>query len=472
MARMVIPTLHELRRTRITREQVHTFSTVLRAIALGRLPGEQRLSRQAVLSRVFAALVAAVALWVYTTEQQNPVVTHTFRLQVVPLPGTLPPDLAIRGGLPTVRVSATGLQSSFGASNTLTAYVDLSGVSANAREATVPVQLQGNVRDVRYAVTPPSVLLELEPQKSVQLTVTFNARSNLPDTLVQLGQPQIAPLLVTISGPATSVDNVANAIVAPPLDAITPPPDAGAIPFTQSFTIAPQLLDKSGNPVNDPSLTVTPSTVKVTLQLQLRYETRILTVLPLIPSLAPLPPGYVLGPKAPQPDPATILVLGSPQVLQSLPQQVVNTDPIDLSNVTHSMTVTTHIQLPAGVIAIGNNGKLDSSGGGPICKVYVTVYKQITQATLYANVTYANLGAGLMVKTSPSWISIYVRGAAVDVAHVGLLHAQLDLRDRGPGSYDLKPAVNMPITLPRYAIAPSTVHVVITAQSGTGHRAP
>jgi hypothetical protein len=54
MARPTIPSLQEFRRNRITREQVKTFSYVLRAVALGRLPGEQALSRWAVLTRLLA----------------------------------------------------------------------------------------------------------------------------------------------------------------------------------------------------------------------------------------------------------------------------------------------------------------------------------------------------------------------------------------------------------------------------------
>lgn len=462
MARVVIPPLQELRRTRITREQVHTFSTVLRAIALGRMPGDQQLSRPAMLSRVIVALVASVALWVYTTEQQNPVVTHTFHLQVVPVRGSLPANLAIRGTLPSVRVAATGLQSSFNNANTLTASVDLSQVPQNAREATVPIDLLGERHDVQYAVAPPSVLLELDPQQTKQLGVTYSPRSSLPDTLTLAGNPQIAPLLVTISGPASSVGRVENVIVAPPLDAVAAPADAGVNAFTVPFNVAPQLVDKSGNPINDPSLTITPSTVKVTIVAQVRYETRILNVLP--NTSLELPPGYVLGAAAPRPNPATILVLGSPQAFQSLgPAQTVDTEPINLSAITHSMTVTTHIRLPAGLIAIGNNGALQTSASGPPCQVYITVYKPPTQATLYANATYTNLGAGLRATVSPSWIKVYVTGAAVDVAHVGPLYARLDLHGLGPGSYDLKPTVNMPITLPRYSISPGTIHVVISA---------
>ncbi|HWE62342.1 MAG TPA: hypothetical protein VHB98_11580, partial [Chloroflexota bacterium] len=146
----------------------------------------------------------------------------------------------------------------------------------------------------------------------------------------------------------------------------------------------------------------------------------------------------------------------------------ITTDPINVSTITHSMTVTTHLQLPPGVIAIGNNGKLDETGSGPICKVYVTVSKPKTQAVLFANVTVAHLGTGLKATVTSPWINIYVYGAAVDIAHVGPLHAQLDLRGLGPGSYDLKPVVNMPITLPRYSTSLQTIHVVITAKATKG----
>ena len=202
MAKPMIPSLPDFRRTRLhgpNRGQVKTFSYVLSAIALGRLPGEQTLSRQAVLTRLFAALALAIALWVFTTQQQNPVVSHTFSLPVVVLQGSLPKNLAIRGGLTPVRVTASGLQSSFNGTNSLSASVDLRNVPPNAREATVPVQLSGKRGDVQYTVSPPSLQLSLEPQQAKKVQVLFSPQSSLPSTLVQVGATQISPMLVTVS---------------------------------------------------------------------------------------------------------------------------------------------------------------------------------------------------------------------------------------------------------------------------------
>lgn len=459
MARPVIPTLQGFRRSRIAQGQVRAFTYVLRAIALGRLPGEQQLSRRAVLTRLFAAVLLSVALWVYTTDQQNPVVHHSFTLQV--FVRNLPKNLAIRNTLPTVTVGASGLQSSFGSAGGLSAYVDLSTVPQNAGEMTIPIQLQGKRGDVQYTVSPPTVLLELELQQTKRVLVIFNAQSSLPSTLEEVSDPQISPLLVTVSGPASVVSLVTtSATVSAPLSTVAAPASAGAATFSVPLSLTVQLTDKHGNQITDPRLTISPPEVTVTLQLRQVVVTRNLTVIPLT-TLQPSV-GYVLGPAAPQANPPTIFVLGEPQALNTV--QTVTTEPIDISHITHSMTVTTHILLPANVIAFATNGgSLQNSAKGPVCQVFITVTKQKTQATLYAQVVSQRLGTGLKATVSPQWVNVYVSGAAVDIAQVGSLQARVNLAGLGAGTYSLPVKLNMPTTLPRYAVAPSTVQVTITS---------
>jgi YbbR domain-containing protein len=458
MARPVIPALQEFRRSRLALGQARSVATVLRAIALGRLPGGQRLSRRAVVTRLLASLLLAVALWLYTTGQENPVVSHTFTLQVVPR--NLPSNLAIRNALPTVAVIASGLQSSFSGAGALSAYVNLAAISPSAGETTVPVHLTGERSDLQYTINPPSVLLELERQQTKKVPVIFNPQSSLNTTLEEIGDPQISPLLVTVSGPASVVSQLNNsATVSAPLNTVAAPPSAGASPFTVPLNLSVQLVDKHGNPVNDPRLTISPPEVTVTLEVAQRFVARNLTVIPLT-TLQP-PAGYVLGPQAPQANPATIFVLGVPQALNTV--QTVTTEPIDISAITHSMTVTTHILLPPNVIAFATNGgTLQNSDRGPVVQVYITVTKQKTQATLYAQVLPTHLGAGLHATMSPQWVNVYVSGAAVDIAHVTALQGQVNLGGLPAGTYTVPVHVTMPRTLPRYAIAPASVQVTIT----------
>jgi len=132
----VIRTFAELRRTRLSGDQIRTFVYVMRAIALGRLPGEQSLSRRAFFWRFLIALVVSGSLWYYVTDQENPVVkSQPFTLQVDLV--HLPKGLTVRNPVRTITVYARGLQSTVTNAN-LVPIADFSGISPTVREATVP----------------------------------------------------------------------------------------------------------------------------------------------------------------------------------------------------------------------------------------------------------------------------------------------------------------------------------------------
>lgn len=461
MARPTIPSLQDFRRNRITREQVKTFSYVLRAIALGRLPGEQALSRGAVFSRLLAALIMSAVLWAYVTAQDNPVKDQQFALPVVVR--HLPAGLAIRSGQSQVKVTVSGLQSILNSSQSLTAYVDLRDVPVTSGEATVPIQLRGTRSDLHYTLNPSTISLVFQRQESKSVKVQFTPQSSPPSSLAQIGAPQIAPLLVTVSGPADSVSRVGSALVTAALDQVAPTNSSGA-PFTVTLQLVPQLLDVQGRPITDPRLTITKgSTITIKLQFHELYQIRTMTIAPVISSPAE---GYILGPQAPQPVPQTLLVLGSPQALGT--QQSVSTDLIDTRGLTETSLVATHLNLPAGVIAITQDtrGTLSNSREGPLWHVLVTVSKAKASAILPAFISIDHLGVGLTASPAQVWAKVLVTGDYVAIARLGPITAHVDALGLGPGSYLLPLAVKLPRTLPSYSVSPSAVQVTISKAAG------
>lgn len=463
MARPTIPTLHEFRRTRLSKGQVQTFSYVLRAIALGRLPGDQTLSRQAVLTRLFAALALSIALWIYTTQQDNPVVHRSYTVQVVPR--HVPKHLAIRSGLIPVTVTAQGLQSTLNSSQTLHAYVDLSGLASNSGEAVTKVLLAGGRSDVDYTFDPATLSLTLEPQVSKSVPVIFNPLSTLPGNLVQVGQ-QIAPLEVTVQGPKDQVDQVKNALVSAPLSGVNAPSNTTAS-FTQGFSLVPQLVDGQGRLIAaSNSITVKQLQVEVTLQIQQVQVTRILSIAPII--LSAPPPGYLLAPA--QPEPPIVVVQGPPESFTDQ-QSVVTTEPIDVSNLMHSATISTVLILPPNVTAIPLSGhRIGSNLHAPRWKIRLTITRSQTNQTLNAGVVLDHLAARYLAHADTRSVQVQLGGAYVDIARLGTLMASLNLSGFRPGSYDLRPTVRLPAGLRLYGVTPSTVHVTIQPRPGTGRK--
>ena len=456
MARPPIPALSELRKNPISRDQVRTFSYVLRAIALGRLPGEQALSRQAVLSRLLAALVMSAALWYYITDQENPVVrSQPFTLQVVPQ--HVPKELAIRSGLTTVTVTARGLQDAVNSPQQLTPYVDLSGVSPSAREVTVPIQLSGKKPDLQYTISPATLSLRLEPIVYNSIPVVFNPQSSLPISLVEEGQ-SITPNVLTVSGPADEVSQISEAVVSAPLATLAPP-NAETSNFSISFTLVPQLQDKAGHTITTGTFLPANTRVQVTLLLGVSFQVRTITIAPVVFGGPPL--GYQLDQI--QPQPLTVTVLGPPDEVNSV--KAISTDLINLQGITHSMTLTTHLDinsLPPNVILYYPNRptSTDTAQTSPVWKVQVSISTTQTSDVLPVAVQAENVSPFLKAVPSAKFLQAYVSGPYVAIAKLGPLVVHLNLANKRQGVYTFHPTLTLPSGITA-SISPTTVKVLL-----------
>jgi hypothetical protein len=159
-----------------------------------------------------------------------------------------------------------------------------------------------------------------------------------------------------------------------------------------------------------------------------------------------------------------VTVFGAPDVISSL--KVISTMPIPLQNVTSSRTIITHLDLQGygnGVI-LYNTAKhraVSSGQTGPAWTVYVTISKTQVTDLLPAKVKVDNLSPGLQAQVSPVWEGVYVKGAYIDIKNLGPLTARVNARGLVQGTYNLKPTVALPPSLPNYTLTPPTIHVVI-----------
>ncbi len=460
MARSTLPLLPEFRRNGSSRDQVRGFRYLLHTIALGRRPGEQAFSRQALLSRLLAALVMSIALWYYVTDQENPIVrSQPFTLQ--PDIRNIPAGLAIRNQVNSVVITARGLQDQVSSPGQIIPIIDLKGVSRDAREATVPVTVSGGRPDVQYTVDPPTVSISLEPIVSKTVPVTFASQSALPINLTYL-TPSLSPPLLTVSGPADQANRVDHATVSVPLSSITPQ-NPRVSSFTRTFSALPQLFDSQGKVINSGGLLPPGTRIKVTLQINVSLAIQTLAVAPIASGVG-LPLGYQLN--GIQVEPPTVTVVGPPDAVNSL--RAVSTLPINLSGVTKAMTLTTHLDLGSlppdvAVYTQGKGTRGSTTGVGPIWHVYVEVVKSTGSNALPAAVTVSHLGKGLQATTKTPSVQVYVNGPFVAIAKLGPLTAVVKAKGLGPGVYQLKPSVSLPPSLEKnYSVSPSTITVTIS----------
>jgi YbbR domain-containing protein len=460
----VIPSLSDFRQNHLTREQARTFSTLIRVIALGRLPGEQSLSRRAALTRLLIALVMSAALWLYVTDQENPViVSQPYSLQVKFV--NVPKGLTPAGQTPpVVTVYAHGLKDAVNGPQQISPVADLSAVSPNSREATVPITIQGGRSGVSYTSVPASVTVRLEPYVSKTVQVVFNDQailSILPATLQLLGE-DISPKVLTVTGPADLVNRVNSASVAPVTTSIAPPSPTTTM-FQYPITSFPVLLDRQSRQIAQATSLLPASTrVTVTLQIGVTLQIKTLAVAPIVP-FSP-PEGYQLD--GLQVSPSTVTVLGPPDVVGTL--KAISTKEILLLNVTKSMTITTSLDLQAlgSGVSLYDAAKhaVISSGQGAAAssvQVHVSISEQQVTDTLPAKVVVDNVKPGLRALTDIQWLGVYVKGAYVDIKNLGSLTAHVNAAGLVQGTYNLKPKVKLPPSLPNFSLTRATIHVVL-----------
>ncbi len=460
MAQSPIPSLPELRPAGGAREQVRGFQYLLHTIALGRRPGEQTISREAMLSRFVAALIMSVALWYYVTNQENPIVrSQPFSLQADIQ--HIPAGLAVRNQVITVVVTARGLQDQVSSPGQIIPIVDLKSISPDAREATVPVSISGGRSDVQYTVEPSTVNISLEPIVSKTVGVTFVSQSSLPFNLTY-STPSLSPALLTVSGPADQVGGVDHATVSVPLGSIASQ-NSTQSSFTETFTAVPQLVNSLGKAVTTSGLLPSGTRVKITIQFNVSLAIQTLAVAALNSGIG-LPLGYLLT--GIQVEPPTVTVVGPPAEVNSL--KAVSTLPLNLTGVTKSMTLTTNLDLgvlPSNV-SIFTQGK-GAEGGvgriGPKWSVYVSIAKARGNETLPATVAVSGLAKGLTASTTTAVVQVYVNGPYVDIVKLGALTAAVNAKGRGPGVYNLKSTVSLPSSLgTNYTLSPSSIKVTIS----------
>jgi YbbR domain-containing protein len=297
--------------------------------------------------------------------------------------------------------------------------------------------------------------VQLEALVSRTVPVQFSGNSILPVTEDLIGQ-DISPKVLTVSGPSHLVDRVQSATVQPPTGSIQAP-SASATSFPYQFTAVPVLQDRQFNTVASNGLVLSSSQVTVTLQVGVLFALKNLAV---APTYVGIPPeGYMLN--SLQVTPPTVAVFGPPNVVNYL--SAVPTTPIPLQNITHTMTVTTQLD----IASLGPNVSLYSRtskalrSSAATVQVLITVSPQQVTSTLVANVVVDNLPRGLRALTNVQWEAVTIKGTYADLKPVTSITAHINTRGLVQGTYNLRPTVVLPASLSHYSLSPPTIHVVL-----------
>lgn len=395
------------------------------------------------------AMILAVAVWISAVTADDPNVEKTYP-RAVPLEVIgQEPGLIMTSQLPAqISVSLRAPRSIWDQMTSedglVKAVVDISGQGTGSHA--VKVQIHLGLRPVQVmTVTPSSITITLEKITTRTLPVRLEI-TGVPEIGFQALEPVVTPGEVTISGPDSLVQRVTD--IGTSLDITQANADIHKILNLQALDSAKSLVS---------GVTIEPSTAGVSLALVQRGGYRNVVVKVVL--AGQVASGYRLTTISAYP-PAVTLFSSDPTAIDQLPSYV-ETMPINLSGAKDDLDLQVALNLPYSITLVG---------GQPV-NVHIGVAAIESSITLSnMRVQLLGLASGLTASNSPEKVDIILSGPLnlIDNLLVSQVHVVVDLRDKGPGTYQIVPTVNIDEKdLKVESILPGSIQVTISESTPT-----
>jgi YbbR domain-containing protein len=385
------------------------------------------------------AAILAVAVWMNAVSTADPDET---RILSIPLSIEV---VGLQEGLVAQGYDSVEVQVTFRAPRSVWdqlvpenvhARVDLSGKAEG--DYSVPVHIQTDISPVLVeSVEPAKVEILIDRLASRSLAVHVQLAGNLAPGF-QAGTPTVSPESVTVSGPESVVDRIAQIVATVDVEGMRSAMD-------QSVELVP--LDTEGTVV--PGVAVDPASVSISVPVQQLGGYRDLVVK--VPLLGAVRSGYRLTGLTINPQVVT-LYSDDPDVIRTLPGYV-ETQPLDISGASADITKSLSLVLPTGVQVVG----------APLIVVQVSIAAIEDSITISRPIRFQGLEPGLSVTLSPAFVDVILSGPAPVIWSLkpADIDVYLDLAGKGAGTYKLTPEVNLPAGLKLVILSPEQVEVVI-----------
>ncbi|MHB8820027.1 MAG: CdaR family protein, partial [Bellilinea sp.] len=325
-------------------------------------------------------------------------------------------------------------------SDAVRALVDLSGLEAGTY--TLPIQIQIIPQPVRKtSQTPETMTITLEPLRVKELPVSLILRGS-PATGYQMGEASINPSVVTVTGPAASVDQVAR---------VRATLDVNQANQVINRSVALVALDAEDKVVSNVS--IVPGEVAISQEVTQRYGYR--NVVVKVVATGQVADGYRLTNISVFP-PAVTVFSADPQIVGDLPG-FVETMPLDITGAKDDLDVSIGLDLPEGVSVVGDQTEVMVSVG------VAAIESSLTIPNIPVEVT--GLPLGLRATVSPEEVTVIISGpvALLDRLSVSDVRVVVDLTNYTSGTYQLVPEVEILILeLRAESILPETIQVTIS----------
>lgn len=385
------------------------------------------------------SLLLGFAIWVAVSDLQNPTRVEVFPASIpVELVG-LDPNLAITTSLQRVQATVSAPDNRWQrlTSENLRAYIDMSGV--DAREQMLPVQV--DVRGIAGVnvtrVSPPSVLVNVEPVTSKRVPVVPGYRGAPPLGYEVTGTTP-SQAQVTVSGATSLVERVMEAAA-----------EVNVSGLTVELVDTVPLVARGDEGTVIPNVRLDPASVRVQVRI---VQSTLRRQVPLQATYAGEPAsGFRVASVSSQPSAATLE--GSIEALQGLDSWVLPA--VDVAGARETVTRTLRVAPPRGVTTPAT---LD---------VTVTVEIQPIVGTARFAVPIVMQGGSPSARLSPAATLVTLEGslATLNTIQPSDIRARVEVGSGATGTQQLPVIVDPPANTRVVLVQPDTASVTIPPAS-------
>ena len=393
-------------------------------------------------SRIVLACVLAMIVWVIAVNEENPVTTDLYAKSLAVQIINQPKDSVIINQITEqVKVTIRAPRSSWESltPDKFQAVLNLEGLEIGTHN--VPLEVECFDKAVTIVEHTPSTLaVRLEPLVSREFKVQVVIHGKVAEGFVE-GAPIITPPVITVSGAAIWVSQVARAEVDIWLRDNKD---------DETDTRLVQLKDETGEIVGFIDAEPTQVSVRVPVTQRRGYKEIPVSLGERVGRVAA---GYhVSGISA---DPSSVLLFGPPAVIAGISYLV--TEPIDISGADDDIVTQVALELPEGVSVIGH---------GPSIEATINIDPTESCITLeQKSIEFQGLGEGLGKIASPDSVDVILCGPVprleVLQRHIQDIHTVLDLTGLKEGTHSVVPTVLPLDEISVENILPDTVEVEI-----------
>lgn len=396
------------------------------------------------LPTLLTALVLAIIVWVssVTASDPNQIITYETPIKLEIL--GLNPDLVItyqevQGVKVTLRAPRSVHARLANDPGLINATINLSGLEAGDHTLTPEVIV--NLRPVQVVeISPATVDLSLEKVASKTMPITLVQTGILP-VGYQTRNARLSQSEVKLVGPESLVNTVVE---------VTATINVSELTSSINRTLDLKPVNEAGVVVE--GVVLSPSRVDVSIEVEQLIGYR--NVFVKIVTSGSVAQGYHLTSIVVNPPTLTVYA-SNPDLIRSMPPYI-ETEPVNLNGAQQSFESRVGLQLPEGIVVIGDQSVLVSVG---VEAIYTS-----TQI-IGVPVTAINLAGGLQARLSPQTVDVYISGPMNLLENIGTasVHVTLDLTGLTEGTYQLSPKVELDRPELRLdSTLPGLIEVVIT----------